>query len=123
LRIMKALRNINKADLIFVLALGLIITIIWLWNSSHESKQELVAEIIRHGQVIRKIDLNKIETPEYITLEDGIKMTILAEKGRIRVLHADCPNKICVKSGWLTEPGDAAVCIPSDTIVIIDVPD
>ncbi len=117
------MRNIKKADLIFVLVLAMIIAIIWLWSSSHENKSELVAEIIRNGQVVQKIDLNKVETPEYVTLTDGIKMTILAEKGRIRVLHSDCPNKICVNAGWLTEPGDAAVCIPADTIVIIDVPD
>jgi hypothetical protein len=50
-------------------------------------------------------------------------MTILAEKGRIRVLQSECPNKICVNTGWLTKPGDVAICVPGDTIVIINVPD
>jgi hypothetical protein len=120
---MKALRNLKKADLIFIILLGIIIAVILLWSSSHASKQKLVAEIIRNGHVVRKIDLKKVETPEYITLTDGQKMTILAEKGRIRVLHSDCPNKICVKTGWLTKPGDTAICVPFDTVVSIDVPE
>ncbi|NLW91460.1 MAG: NusG domain II-containing protein [Syntrophomonadaceae bacterium] len=120
---MKTLRSIKKADLILVLVLGIIIALIWLWNGHHNSKQDLVAEIIRNGQIIQKVDLNKVKNPKYITLKNGIKITILAEKGRIRVLHADCPNKICVKTGWLSQPGDMAICVPSDTIVVIDVPD
>lgn len=120
---MRALHNLKKTDLIFVLVLGIIIASIWLWSNSHDNKQKLIAEIIRNGHVIQKIDLNKVETSKNITLADGMKMTIQAEKGRIRVLHSDCPNKICVKTGWLTEPGDTAICIPFDTIVVIDVPD
>lgn len=120
---MKALRSVKKADLVLVLVLGIIILFIWLWNDYHESKEALVAEIIRNGQVVGRIDLNKVESPDYTTLTDGIKMTILAEKGRIRVLQSECPNKICVNTGWLTKPGDAAICVPGDTIVIIDVPD
>lgn len=120
---MKALDSVKKADIALVLMLGIIISVIWLWNGYHENKQTLVAEIVRNGQVVGKIDLNKIETQEYINLTDGIKMTILAEKGRIRVLQSECPNQICVNTGWLTKPGDVAICAPGDTIVIIDVPD
>lgn len=120
---MKAMRKFKKGDLFLVLFIGIIALIPLLWSyfdGSNKPSDGLIAVITRDGKSIREIDLNKLQEPQTITLEDGIKVTILAEKGRIRVLDADCPDKICVKAGWLTKPGDRAVCLPSKTIVRIE---
>ncbi len=80
---------------------------------------KLIAVITRNGSKIAELDLNKIEEPQYFSLDDGIHVTIVAEKGAIKFLEAACPDKICVKTGTLTKPGDQAICMPSKTIVKI----
>ncbi|MGE5653556.1 MAG: NusG domain II-containing protein, partial [Bacillota bacterium] len=38
--------------------------------------------------------------------------TIEIEKSRVRVREANCPEQVDVKQGWLTRPGQSAVCLP-----------
>lgn len=120
---MKTMRKFKKGDLFLVLFIGIIALIPLLWSyfdSGSIPSDSLIAVVTRDGKSISKIDLNKVQEPQTIEIENGIKLTVLAEKGRIRVLDADCPDKICVKAGWLTKPGDRAVCLPSKTIVRIE---
>ncbi|NLO36614.1 MAG: NusG domain II-containing protein [Clostridiaceae bacterium] len=37
--------------------------------------------------------------------------------GRIRFAEADCPDKICVRTGWISRPGQIAACVPGDLIL------
>ena len=120
---MKALRRFKKGDLFLVVLIGIIVSIPLLGSKFHSGSKQgdsLTAVVVRDGQLIKEIDLNKVHEPQYIKLEDGIKLTVLAEHGRIRVLDADCPDKNCVKFGWLTQPGDQAICMPSKTFVLIE---
>lgn len=121
---MKAKRKLKKGDIILLL-IGVIILIsllgIYINDVSKQGKQKdsLIAVITRDGKQMAEIDLNKIQEPQYFKYEDGIDVTILAEKGSIKFLEADCPDKICIKTGTLTKPGDRAICMPSKTIIKI----
>lgn len=120
---MKRKRGFKKGDLFLILLVGVIVSIPLLWGvftSGSNQEDELIAVITRNGERIAELNLSTIEEPQHIHLEEGIPLTVLAEKGRIRVEEADCPDKICVKAGWLTKPGDRAVCLPSKTIVTIE---
>ncbi|MBO5929134.1 MAG: NusG domain II-containing protein [Clostridia bacterium] len=50
---------------------------------------------------------------------DGLTLTIQIENGRARVAHSDCPDRLCVHSGWLSQSGQAAVCVPAAVSVRI----
>lgn len=121
---MKTFFKMKKGDFILVLLIGIIATVSLLWihfYSGSKQSNSLMADITRDGKIIQKIDLNKVNAPQYIKLKnDDYHLTVLAEKKRIRVLDADCPDKICVKFGWLTKPGDNAICVPSKIIVMIE---
>ncbi len=120
---MKARRSFKKGDLVLVLIIGVIASIPLLWNyfsSENNQSDNLIAVVIRDGQRITEINLNDLQEPQYIKFEEGIKTTILAEKGQIKFLEADCPDQICVKTGLLTKPADKAVCLPGKTIVTIE---
>lgn len=39
-------------------------------------------------------------------------VTLRVEPGRICFTQSDCPDGLCVKSGWLSRPGETAVCLP-----------
>ncbi len=115
------IRMLKKGDLILFLGVGLIIVLLLLWNNlSTASGNHLIAEVRKDGELVKKIDLDKVSEPEHIYFEEGIHQTILVEKGRIRFLESDCRDKICVQAGWLTKAGDKAVCMPAKTIIKIN---
>ncbi len=47
----------------------------------------------------------------------GHSYILRIEPGRIRVLEADCPDKVCVTTGWLSRPGQMAACVPGRLLV------
>lgn len=36
---------------------------------------------------------------------------------RVRILQAQCPDQVCVQTGWLTHTYQSAVCLPNRVIV------
>lgn len=83
---------------------------------------ENIAVIKRAGKVIKTIDLNKVVKPQEFTLktENGHYNVIAVKRNSISVKAADCPHKECVKSGWISKPGEMVVCLPYKLIINIE---
>jgi Uncharacterized protein conserved in bacteria len=121
---MNAFHKFKKGDIFLMLLIGIIISIPLLGNNFRGESQSvdnsrLMAVIMQNGKIVQELDLNKVQDPQYIKLEQG-NITVLAETGRIRILESDCPDKICVNMGWLTQLGDQAICMPNQTLVMIE---
>lgn len=41
------------------------------------------------------------------------EVVIQVSKGRIRFLSSNCPDQICVRTGFISKPGQTAVCLPN----------
>lgn len=39
--------------------------------------------------------------------------------GQIRFIDSPCPNKLCVHTGWLSQGGESATCLPNKISVQI----
>jgi hypothetical protein len=120
---------LKKGDAFLILIAGIIAGCFLLWsflmgwnglNLSGREETPKIAVVIHDGQRIAEINLEELSAPEYLRIEEGIKVVILAERGRIRFWEAECPDKTCVKTGWLSKNGDKAVCLPSRTIIRIE---
>ncbi len=85
------------------------------WRRPHAQ----TVEIVRDGKTIAVIDLSAETAPRTLTLKspDGGFNTLLIERGRIRVLSADCPGRDCVNMGWLRSASAPLVCLPHRLIV------
>jgi len=81
---------------------------------------EKIAVIKQGDKVIKEIKLDEVDDSEKITIEGDYKNIILVENGKIRFEESTCPDKVCVKTGWLTDEGDMAVCLPNHVIVKIE---
>lgn len=79
------------------------------------------AQIIQDGQVIQTIDLQNVKEPyEFeITAKNGGHNTIRVENGKIGIIHASCPDKICVKQGFITNGTLPIVCLPNKLSVVV----
>ena len=41
------------------------------------------------------------------------------KNSRVRMLEASCPNKICIKMGWIDNSGGMIVCAPGKVLILI----
>lgn len=80
-----------------------------------------VAVISQDGKVLREIDLSRVAEEYRFTVEtdDGGVNEILVQPGRICVCDANCPDRICVLRGWLTDEPLPIVCAPHKLTVEI----
>lgn len=82
------------------------------FGKNSESQHKILI-IKQKDKIIRSVDLDLLSKAERIELKGNNNNIILLEKGRARFESANCNDKVCVKSGWLTKPGDIAVCLPN----------
>ena len=75
------------------------------------------AEIWLDGELLEVIDLDSLTEPIEIPVGDG--NIVQAEKGRVRMLSADCPDRLCVHMGWSDSPARPIVCLPNRVTVVI----
>ena len=93
-----------------------------LWGTRYftAGPEAVTAEISRNGQLIQKLLLKKGDPPKEFTVEfRGGFNRLMTEDGGIAVVDADCPDRDCVKRGWLRRPGDSAVCLPNRLVIRI----
>ena len=77
------------------------------------------AKIMQNGKVIREVNLNE-EYEFEITSPDGGYNTVRVEHGKIGVVGADCPDKLCVRQGLIGNGAMPVVCLPHRLSIVID---
>ncbi|EPY2306122.1 NusG domain II-containing protein [Clostridium sporogenes] len=87
--------------------------------------ENAVAVIKQNGKIIEKVDLSKVKEKKELKINYNDKdhkgyNIIEIDKGSIRFIDADCPDKICIKSGVLKKPGETAACLPHKLIITIE---
>ena len=67
-------------------------------------------------QLCREIPLTQEMEGRHTFTDGGDTYTLEVAQGRVRMLDIDCPDHICVKTGWVS--GDVPiVCLPNRLIV------
>ncbi len=94
-----------------IIALALVgcLVFIFIMNSSRGSK----TAVITCGEVQRELSL---ETDGVFNVE-GAELEV--KDGRIRLVNADCPDKLCEKTGFIGAPGQSIICVPKKITVSI----
>jgi hypothetical protein len=82
-------------------------------------KGDRIAVIKQENKVIREINLDEVQEAERLSLTGDYNNIILIEKGRIRFEESDCPDLVCVHTGWLDKTGSFAACLPNKSLIMI----
>ena len=81
------------------------------------NKTNSVANVYVDGELVWSVDLSSAgEMQKTIETPYGVNI-IEVNNRRIRVLDADCPDKVCVNSGWREAGGAPIVCLPHKLVV------
>lgn len=79
------------------------------------------AQIIQNGKIVRTVELTGVSEPyEFEIVSDcGGSNTVRVENGKIGIVSATCPDKICVKQGFISTGALPIVCLPNKLSVVI----
>ena len=103
----------GKGDGLLLALCLLIILGGFLFFRQEGEHKALQAEITVEGELCRRIELAGHKGKENIEINTSRGRNIIqVEDESICVLEADCPDKVCVKTGRLEKAGDTAACLP-----------
>ena len=96
-------KDIMLSAVILLIALG-----IWIFSRDSDGPAQ-EARLYKDGELIQTISLAE----DHIFSPDGEpEVTLEISQGRIRFAASDCPDQICVHTGFISAPGAYAVCLP-----------
>lgn len=114
----------KKADKYTLLGIGILLLItsigVFLFKTVF-SAPGATAIITQNGNIIHRINLEEIKDPYEIIVKNDHNgyNTIYIEENKIRFIDANCPDKLCVQTGFLSNTNDISVCLPHSLFIEI----
>lgn len=103
-----------------VIVMIIIVAVLFVVLFYDNNTNEKIAIISQNDIVLDRIELDKISERYVITYSGKYPGIIEVNNGKIRFSHADCPDQVCVNTGWIDKPGQIAVCLPAGVIIKIE---
>lgn len=78
-----------------------------------------IADIYQDGELITSIPLAEVrETYRFtVTGPDGCQNRIEVRPGSIGIISADCPDKLCVHQGFISDSRLPVTCLPNRLVI------
>lgn len=106
--------------IIAVAALLLLIIYIMLVFFSYK-EPATTATIFISGKEPIIIDIQNVANQTIDLSKDyDVNVILEVEDGKIRFLDSDCPDKTCIKRGFLKSESETAACLPNKVAVVMD---
>lgn len=86
---------------------------------TQSSDQTLVAIVKINGQEVDRFDLDEGSEQEIKTYHPNPGQYNIIEKNgnQIRIKEDNSPDQVGVKTGWISRPGQTAICLPHGLII------
>lgn len=105
-------RLFQKNDLWVLLGLTAVCLAAMLFFYFRPSDGKVTAQISCEGKTVREIDLSSA-TDETFTLEENPGVSFEISDHQIRFINTECPDKLCENVGFISRPGQVAICLPN----------
>lgn len=115
----------GKKALVLTLSLLLIaigsLLWIWLYPATSSKNSSLVADIYQNGQLLQSIPLSTVTKPQTITVtnEGNAVNEIEVWPGSIGIVAANCPDRLCVHQGFISDSLLPITCLPNRLVIQI----
>lgn len=101
-------KTFKPTDIIIVLIAAALLALTFLLRNV-SSESGAAAGVFHDGERIALLPLDK----DGIYPFDEYGVTVEVKDGRVRISEADCPDKICEKTGFISSPLQTIVCLPN----------
>ena len=111
------IRMVRSGD--FLVALLILFVGYWLFGGfNHPASGEGKTALIQINNSIEyELDLNKNQIIDLKEFSSPVRVRI--RNNSIRIIQNDCEQKICIKMGSISEPGQMIVCVPKKILIFI----
>ena len=106
----------RKADILLILLLLVLGFLPLLFFSPAENTY---AEITVDGKLERRVQLSAHQDETFLVETSRGRNQIRIRDGAIEVIDADCPDRVCVKSPPIRQPGEIIACLPHKLLIEI----
>ncbi len=106
--------------LLCTLALAGIVSVFLITKYSLQENTP-TADVYQNGNLIASIPLNSVKESYTFTVraQNGGSNVIEVRKGAIGIVSADCPDRICVHQGFITDSVLPITCLPHRLVIQI----
>ncbi|MBF0430996.1 MAG: NusG domain II-containing protein [Fibrobacteria bacterium] len=113
--LMKKLPFFKPLDSIIIV----LILVVSVWSLTFFTREKgFQAEIFIKAKLVSRLSLNGDEKKFILPSKKG-DIHVLYGEGEIRILHAPCKHKICVKHGAISNTREKIICAPSGLLIQI----
>ena len=110
-------RKTLKNDIVLIAALLLVALAAWgLLRLTRARGAEAVVTV--DGAAVAALPLSE-DAVLTVGEGQGFSNVIEVSGGRVRVRDADCPDRLCVRTGWVSRDGESIVCLPHKLVVTV----
>jgi len=78
------------------------------------------AVVSQNGRELYSVSLSQVEDGVTIKIAVNFTNVITVREGAAGFVSSDCPDRDCVRTGFISEPGQAAVCLPNRVEIRIE---
>ena len=109
----------RKQRNILILALVVLVVLAAFWIQRQRLSPEGTKAVVQvGGQGKQELDLSKDQ--EFWVGDPEIGRNLIrVEEGAVMVVQADCPDKICVHTGPISQEGEVIACLPHGVMIYI----
>ena len=111
------------APISFLVILGLASMIVgqrWIEKAPQGRYVRIATMKGSHDQVVQNVPLDA-DVERTIAVQGPLGVTrIEIRGGSARVISSPCPDKICVRMGWLSRVGEYAACLPNRVVMTVE---
>lgn len=108
----------KKSDLIIIAAVILLSFAAWAAFMLFSEKDNLYAQIYLNNQLVKTIDLTKAKN-SFFSVDGKPDVVFEIRDGSIRFYESSCPDKVCIRTGFLNRNRQSAACLPNNMILKI----
>lgn len=112
----------KKWDIIIIVALMIIsflpeVILVMILGKGYDNTY---AEVTIAGELYKNIPLSEHKGEETIEVKTKTGVNIIkVSDDKISIVEADCPDKVCMKPGFIHKPGESLVCLPNRLMIQI----
>jgi hypothetical protein len=109
----------KKYDIIIILFILLISFFSYLIYQNQDSINSPRAEIYHYSELVETVALDQgVNKVFSVKGKENVKFHLF-EDGSICFEESDCPDKLCIKTGKISKPGQFAACLPNGLLLKI----
>ena len=108
---------VNRYDLWIIVGLLLVVAVFAFLTRRQSDAEILRGHVYVAGMPVKTLYLDGTEKSFVPSQLPAIEL-LVGQRG-VAFIRSDCPNQICVHTGWLNRPGHFAACIPNQVLLVI----